>query len=238
MSLPIGKVLQLVQSEYSKGVQSVSTRLTYRHIYESFKGFRSKLLTEKANKKQTISQWAYQTLPCVELIPASIHECHCVPAVGCSALKTKYPIPKIIYGMDKPLIQSVTSLNGEIVYSESSWLGKKYKSGNKFTSGIPDYIVRNDNIIITHKGGPKIISITAVWDDPIDAALYPSYCKSECKGNECIECKSMLDFDFAIDQAMIPALIELTANSLIARFTQATEDATNNSRDTPAESSK
>ena len=237
--MTVGEIIQRIQSMYSKGVQSDDSRLTARHIYNKIVTVRAKLVSEKSKKKQKISQWNYQTLPCVELEIAPIHECPCIPPAGCKILKTKYPLPKPLTNLNAHLIQSVTSLDGSIVYSEIGWTEKKYKSFNKYTADKPDYFIRNNYLYITHKNGPKIITITGLFEDPLEVESYPSYCPSDdCKGGECNDCVSPLDKEFPIDDDLLDTLVEMSFNELIILFNQNIEDLTNDSKDNLVEPSK
>lgn len=233
--LKTSEIIQRIQSLYSKGVQSDDTRLSSRHIYNKILSVRAKLLNQQAKKKQKISQWNYQTLHCVELEKAPLHECPCLPPLGCSIMKTKYPIPQPISNLDKELIQSVTSLDGSIIYSEIGWVEKKYKSSNKYTASKPDYYIRNDFLYITHKNGPKVITITGLFENPFEVDEYPSLCDKDCK--DC-KCTSPLESDFPIDSSMIDTLVELAVQELIAVFSQSKEDLTNNTKDSIIEQSK
>lgn len=233
----ISEIIQRIQSLYSKGVQSDDSRLTPRHIYNKMVTVRTKLISQKAKKKQKISQWNYQTIPCVELEKAPIHECPCLPPIGCDILKTKNPLPEPLTDLNKHLLQSVTSLDGSIIYSEVGWTEKKYKSSNKYTGKKPDYFIRNDYLYVTHKSGPKIITITGLFEDPIEVENYPSFCPGEdC--TDCDDCTSPLDKDFPIDVDLIDTLIEMSVNELIILFSKNIEDLTNNTQDNIPEQSK
>ena len=132
--MKVEELIQRVLSAYNKGVQSDDNRLTPRHIYSTILSVRSKLLSEESEKKQKVNQWNYQTLPCVELIKTYPNECPCIPPIGCMILKSKYKLPRPLTNYDSHLIQSVSSLDGSIMFSETSWNEKKYKKGNKYTS--------------------------------------------------------------------------------------------------------
>ncbi len=74
MATTIGEAIQRVQSMYSKGVQSRSSRLSARHIYSALITARSILIKQQSNKNQKANQWTYQVLPCVELIKSTISD--------------------------------------------------------------------------------------------------------------------------------------------------------------------
>lgn len=224
----VGTIIQRIQSLYSKGVQSDDSRLTPRHIYSKMVTVRNRLLFQKSNKKQKINQWNYQVLPCVELIAAPIHECPCLPPVGCQILRSKNPLPKPLSGLNNHLLQYVSSLDGSIIYSEVSFQEYKYKKGNKYTSNKPDYWVHNGYLYITHKSGPKLITASGIFEDPLAQENYTPYCE-ECE--DCKECESMLDKVFPLDGELIEPLIELATQELVVLFSQIPQDSTNNSKD-------
>lgn len=226
--MKVGEIIQRIQSLYSKGVNSDDSRLTSRHIYNKILTVRSKLIYQKANKKQKLNQWNFQTLPCIELVKAEVHECPCLPPIGCSILKTKYPLPKPITNLTTHLIQSVSTIDGSVIYSEIGWNEYKYKKGNKYTANKPDYFIRNGHLFITYKSGPKVITVTGLFEDPWEAEKFPSYCP-DCE--DCIDCSSILDMEFPIDNDLTDTLIEFCIQELIIIFTQNQEDKTNNSKD-------
>ena len=252
----IKEIIQRVQSLYSKGVQSDDSRLPSRHIYSKLLTSRAKLITQKLNKRQPISQWVYQTLDCVELVETLPYECPCLPPVGCKILKTKHPLPQPLMGMmNGHSLESVTSLEGSITFSETTWKNKKYTAGSKYTANKPDYYFRNNYLYVTTKGSPKVIAITGLFNDPIEADKYPSICGSTpCKdpiivdgrtvdptlfpSDNCPECMGPLDKEFPIDLSMVDTIIELAANELINVFNQSKEDITNNSIDSPLPETK
>lgn len=240
----IGEAIQRVQSLYSKGVQSDDTRLSRRHIYSVLLSIRNLLFVQKANKRQPISQWNYQTINCVELIKAEPYECPCLPSIGCVILRTKEPLPKPLTGLiNGHLIQSVTSLDGSIIYSPTTWEDKKYKKGSKYTANKPDYYIRDNYLYITTKKGPKAITITGIFEDPVEVKNYPSICEDKGCGestpeDNCPDCQSPLEIDLPIDKDMAKTWIEMAAQELLSMFSQGREDVSNNTRDSLKEESK
>lgn len=231
-----GELIQRVQSLYSKGVQSDDTRLSEMHIYNKLITTRNKLIYQKLNKRQKINQWSYQDLPCIELIKAPVHECACLPNIGCSVLRSKYKIPKIISNIDRHLIQSVSSLDGSVIFSESTFETQKYAKGNKFTSAVSDYYIRNGYLYITLDKSLEVITLTAIFENPEEAENFPSYCQDGfCP--DC-QCMSMQEKDFYIDSELIDTMIEITVQELVEVFSQMREDITNDTRDSLIQESK
>lgn len=235
--ITIGEVIQRFQSLYSKGAQSDDSRLTPRHIYSKMKTVRAKLIIEQSKKKQKINNWNYQTLNCIEMIVVSGHECPCLPPMGCEMLRTKHKIPKPLSNMDSTLITNVSTIDGSITYSEITLRDKKYKKGNRYTANKPDYFIQNEYLYITHVlNSPRVISITGIFENPLDVDKFPTLCKEDCV--ECEDCTSMLDKEFPLDLDLVEALVQISVEELIGIFSQSIEDQSNNTLDSLKEQSR
>lgn len=226
--MKLGEAIQRVQSMYSRGVQSKNTRLSSRHIYSALMSARSTLLQQQYNKNQKISQWAHQTLPCVELVPAKLHECLCVPDEGCTILRTKHKLPQPIAGIDKHLIQSVSSIDGiGEVYDESTLTGYRYNKGNKFTPDRSVFYPHNEYLFITLKVLSKAVMVVAPFGDVVAAAQFPSLCECDDCG-----CEDLMEMQFPFDSDLETALIQLASNECINMFKQMKQDINSNTIDT------
>mgnify|MGYP000294406911 CR=1 FL=1 len=230
--MTIGEIIQRVQSLYSKGVESDDSRLSSRHIYNKLLSSRSKLISQKANKKQNISSWNYQTLPCVNLIKVPAHECPCFPPVGCEVLRSEYKLPDPISGLSGVLIKSVTSIERSLKIDAITINAVNSQKGNKYTSKKTNYFIQDGYLYITTPTNLKVVSIIGLFEDPIDAI---SYCNS-CTG--CINCLNYKEEEFPISSDLVDALIELTVIEVIQIFSKRIEDATNNTRDNIAQQTK
>jgi hypothetical protein len=232
----IGELIQRIHSLYAKGVHSDETRLMSRHIYNKLLSVRSVLLYRKLNSRQKISQWNYQTLSCVEMVTVPIQDCPCIPPLGCYILRTKHPLPKPLTKYTKHLIKSVTSLDGQTIYAEIDWEDKKYKADNKYTAKKPDYFIRNKYLYITTTKYPEVITITGLFQDPLEVEAFPSYCCNDAVKPE--TCISVYDKEFPIDDELIDPMIELCFKELIQLFNSNLEDGTNNTNDNTQQNSK
>jgi hypothetical protein len=231
------KIIQAISSIYDKGIASDDSRLSQRQIFNRMVPTRGRLLVQQANKRQKISQWSYQTLPCVEMIKAQPYECPCVPPVGCGIYRSKYPLPEPVTGINNHLIQSVTSLDGTTIYSETSWEEKKYKAGNRYTSHMPDYFIRNSYLYITaDKMFNKVIPVTGLFNDPVEAWDFMDSCNEGC--TDCDDCLSYLEREFPLDENNVDTMIRLLQQELISPFVQMREDRTSNTADSDTQTSK
>lgn len=223
----LGEGIQRVQSLYSRGLQSQDTRLTARHIYSALITGRAVLLSQQYNKNQLVNEWSYQTLPCVELIKAPVHECPCVPSAGCMILRSKHKIPKPISGIDKHLFKPITSLDGTLRVDDDTFENVKYASGNKYTSNKPSAFFRNQYLYIVARRSLKVVPLTGLFEDIVAAKQFQSYCE-DC--NDC-NCDDIMDMEFPIDGDLVKPLIDIAAQELIGIMKQVKEDKNANATD-------
>lgn len=232
-----GEIIQRVQSLYSKGVQSDDTRLRPRHIYNKLLTVTSKLYEQQKNKKQKINQWSYQLLPCVEVITVPIHDCPCLPTLGCILQRTKHKIPAPISGYSHHLIQSVTTLDGQTQFGEITWIGYKYKVGSKYTAKKPDYFIKGEYLWISTPIKQTVITIEGLFGNAEKVLNFPNFCDEQpddcgLTSTPTISCDSIYDATFPIEESMIDALIELSLQELVVAFNEfGREDLTNNAKD-------
>ena len=223
----VAEAIQRIQSIYSRGVQSQDSRLMPKHIWNKLLTVRESLVIQKANKNQPISQWVYQTVPCVELVKAAPYECPCVPPSGCILLRSKFPFPIPVTALKGDLIQSVSSLDGNFIIDGTDFATNKYNEGNKYTSKKPQRFLYNNYLYITVVTQLKVVQVTMIAQNPEEVWNYPSFCEEEC--TEC--CISPLDRRFPLDNDTTDVAIQLASNELISVFTQMRADIFNNTQD-------
>ena len=213
-----------VNNRYSKGVKSQNSRLSNRLIYSKLKSTRSKLLVEKSNKKEVISGDCYQLLSGIEMVQTT-SSLYPELSIGSVILVTANDLPRFIYDNDIPLIQFVSNIEGSKVYNRTTFQTIKNAKGRKFTGDNANYFLITSSMFINHPQHPKVAMIRAIFDDPIQAALYPIY--GDCDTN----CTSYLDFPFALDEDTGNVVIQLVVEELLSIFTKRQEDRLNNAQD-------
>ena len=224
----VGNIIQRVQSLYSKGVESDDSRLMRRHVYDKMLSSRALLVFHKVNKKQFLSKWNYNMLPCVELIKVDENDCPCIPAPGCQILRSKHKLPKPVNSIGGYMLDSVMSTNGAILFHEATYKSKLWRSGDKYTAAKPDYFIKDDYLYITSTRKLKSITVIGLFADPLEAEAYPSF----CDGITSDDCPvSPVDIEFPIDEELIDALVELTVKELSVGFRPGHEDRRNDSID-------
>jgi len=228
--MKVGKLIERIQSLYSKGVASQSTRLSDELIYNKLITSRSMILVSESRKKRKIGEWNFQTIPCIELIKSDIYECDCINNPECKILRSKYQLPRPLFNYDYKLLKPVTSLNGNIIFTETTFEELKYSLlGNKFTNNIPKSFVRNRYLYLINIQGIKVVSLTGLFEDPIEVSTFPNYCNSKKKKDKI--CVNPYDIEFPIDNYLIDYLIEITIKELLVPFANSKEDIDNNNLD-------
>jgi hypothetical protein len=231
----VRQLIERVKTPYNKGIASDDSRLSSQYIYSKLITTRNRLVAQQLNRTQKVNQWVYQVLHCVELIVAPVYECPCVPPVGCTIYRSKFKLPKPLNSYSQHAIQSVTTIDGEIVFDEITWEEKRMKSHNRYTANKPDYFIKNDYLYVTQKTGPTLLTLQGLFDDPIEAYKYPSKC-DDCV--DCHDCFSPLDMEFPIDGNQIDTLVEMARTEILQDFSSNREDSSNNGADSPEQETK
>lgn len=196
----------------------VETLPSNRRIYSKVRTLRSKLISQSVNKKQNISNWNFQTLPCIEMILADINECPCLPDLGFRILKSKHKIPRPLTDLNSHMFKSVVGLDGMTTYFETSFNARQYKKGAKYTKGSTDFFFHNGYIWMNSKLYPEMIPLTGLFEDPLEVSRFINEC---CSGPQ--NCTSYLDFDFPVDSSMFDTIIEMGVPELIGIKTKPTQ---------------
>jgi len=231
------ELIQKVQSLYSKGAQSRASRLTPRHIYGKMLTVRAKIFVQKINKKQLISNWDYQTLPCVEFIKVSVHECPCLPANfpmnRCGIYRSKHKIPRILTAHGRHMIKSLSTVDGATHYPGITFEEQAYRAYSKYTGTLSSYYVKDGYIWLTYNrmednnnNNLTVLTLDALFQDPMEAANFESYCITQDG-----DCLGALEQDFPIDYADVELIVNMTVQELLGVFVNNREDITNNSID-------
>lgn len=197
----VRELIERVTSVYNQGVKNYYDRLSNRRIYSIISGVRSQLLTQMANKKQTITRWNYQTLDCVELETIDRSSCPCEVPTTCTILRSVEKIPPIINSLYGLLIDNVTLVDGTII-NQTSDNKAKYKKYSKYTSKTPYYFIKNDYLYVINLDHLKYITITAVFEDLIDV-----YHLFKCGSQYDICNYSALDYNVPIDESLLNVLV-------------------------------
>lgn len=226
----IGEAIARVKHPHNKGIESGDSRLSNRLIYSKLRTVRERLLSQEIKKRQALSEWSYQTIPCIEMIIAPSHECPCIPSEGCEILRSKYKIPEIFTDNNKHIIKSVSKIVGTSSNSqfyETTWMGVKNNTGNKFAKHPQEFFIHNGYLYIINNKKLEVITMVALFNDPIEAVKFAQQGKCETVTT----CTSYLEYDLHIDGKLDEALLQLTSEEIIYIYAQMKDDTRNDSDD-------
>lgn len=119
----------------------------------------------------------FKTLPCVELIEVDKVEACCDVQSGCTIMRTKDPLPKIMTSANGPLIRIVSSIDGATdvgITEPLTYQRLQYTSGAKYNKGLY-YWYMNDYMYFPNIGWPQV-KITALFEG--DISKYQ--CEDKC----------------------------------------------------------
>lgn len=197
-----------------------SRRLVYYHLIK----FRAAILSSRMeNRKQTVSLFNRQTIPCIPLEKVDVHDCPCVPVSGCYFLRSVYPIPD-------PLGTSlvVSAIDGSINYTFVEWERFKYRTQSRIQANRNRayFTVKEFQgqyyIYVYNDKHRDYITVTAVFEDPLVVQNFP-----DCEGR-IDPCFSPLDQTFVLDQELIPVMYDMALKGLFPAKEQAPVDTVNN----------
>lgn len=193
-----------------KGFLSDDNGWSSRLIFHYLLKYRARILAEKmGDRKSRVSLFNRQTIPCIPLEEIDIVECPCAPASGCTFLRTKYSVPEVL---GESFI--VSSIDGSINYSFVEWERFKYKLKSRVQAdrNRPYFTIREiDNeyyVYVYNDVHKKLISVTAVFESPLDVQAYPS-----CDGVT-DPCFKPLEQKFILDEDLVPIIYEMAFDML------------------------
>lgn len=220
----VNEIIQRVQSLYSKGVASDDTRLSSRHIYNKLISARSLVLLQQSKKRQKISDWSYQILPCVEIIEVPVTDCPFIPDNTFKVKRTKYRLPKPITSIIAHNIEWVFSLDNNIKFDESNRLEILHSKGNRYTSKLSKYVPDDGYLYLFGKNLPEVIKVKMLCEDPAEAIDFKYNSKTITL------CLTPLEMDFPIETGYIELIVEMCVKELIEIFRGQKEDIKQDSK--------
>ena len=156
--MTIRNILDTIISYQSGGVQSDDRRLHPKLIYNTLLGIRSTLIVNKINKKQLISDWTQQLLPCLKFISVDISLCPCIPPRGCTVMRSERRIPKFLSSLSYIAIEGLFTADLTTKFTYTTRSSFNTIKGNKYTSTkIKKFMVVDDYIYVNGDDIPEVM---------------------------------------------------------------------------------
>lgn len=219
------EIIERVQSIYSKGAASDNTRLSSRHVFSKLKSAKALIIKRELDKNRKVSEFNFDYLECIEMVKALPYECPCAPPQGCEILKTKCKLPHAVTYRNGGFIQSVSSIDGSIIFNKTTWEHKQYRQFNRYVKPDNDYYIKDGYLYITTNKNLQAITVKGIFMDSLDNS-----CKKCCEDQE-QSCVSKLDETFNIEPDLIDVVVELAVQEIVEPFTKIKQDEENDGSD-------
>lgn len=215
--MTIGEAIQRVESTLVSGLPAVfrGNYISHRWIYSVLKSMRSRILVQKANKRQKISSWNRQTITCVPLIEVPVEQCSCYGTGNCTIKRTEQRIPEILTGLSDYLIDNVMSGGNRIdIVGKNS---VKYQSYSRFTNNSTVAFLDDGYVYVKNAGFVDYIDVTAVFDDPVEAQAFNASNSCDSEDNTGC-CENIRQMEFPIDNDLTDTCIMMTIQEMSMAF--------------------
>lgn len=230
----IRELIERVVHGYEEGMPSDDNRLANRRVYSELLSNGQKLLKQRLDAGQQPSDFQYSYIDCIQLQCDVVHECDCLPkSLGTKYWKSVHPLPEIMSSRKGLTINYISTLEGAR-YSKSSFKQLQYiEKGSRYTSKKPKWFIKNNHLFVKKSDEVKVIAISAVFADPVEAASIQTMCSPNP-----IVCSPM-DLQFNIvDPNQVEDLIRMTLNKLNQLENMRLEDRTNDASNSHPQKAK
>ena len=223
----IRDLISRIKALYNKGAASDDSRLSNRHVYSKIRSTRSILIKREQDKKVKTNPWNIQVLNCIQLEVVDPSSCDCVISSGCKLLRSKCKLPKPIQSKLGTGVENVSTIDGSNVFSPTTWAKKRYKSGNKYTSDVSDYFIRDEYLYVTHNTLLTTIAVGGIFEDPYAVEEFNANGDCACATYKDQPCVNPMDSQLALDEFLVEPLMQLCVQELIQVFAMMPEDKEN-----------
>lgn len=217
--MKVNEIIYYIQNVLNKGSRSDDSLYSDRQIYFILKNIRAKLIKQKYDKYNRLSESNYQLIDCMELVKEELYDCPCFTS-DCKVLVTKYEVPNILNSRNNPLIEVYTPKGEKI--SRTTLDSYKYNQYSKTKKDKMFWFSHNDKIVVVGSTLMKAIRIKAIFEDPLELGDIVSYCTSNA-------CYDPSVSKFPLDAELVDSLTKMSYDELVRVMTIMPNDEINNS---------
>lgn len=185
---------------------SDDSELSLDQVYFKIATVRAFLIRQDQSKGRSLSDNVLQTVGCLDISKVNASEC-CGITAPCEIYRSNIQIPRPIEIYQKDLITRVAGVDitgpswNPISLAQVQWAGI-----SKWTKGTVKWFVKDRYIYVLNNPGVQKISVTGVFEDPMDLSRIPNCSSSSCYN---------ADNEYPISAHMIPQLKELVLEDLM-----------------------
>lgn len=164
---------------------------------------RSRLIEQKADKYNFISEQSYQSL-CVDLAKASFHNCCEAPATDCQVLKSTIEIPRFLNTRSGNHLK-VMDLEGTTI-NEYSLTSSKYSQYSLIGPQV-GWFMHDNHLYVINNSFIETVLLNALFDNPQEIN------ELSCPVDE--DCTDFMAQEFPIDSDLVDPMYKMTIQMLV-----------------------
>lgn len=224
--MKINEAISRLRVLLENGVASDDTQLAHRFLYSILKTLRTKRIRQRIDSVLYLSPFYYNTIDCLPLELGKFADCPCFTN-DCFILRSKYKIPKIVSTRNKLAIKAVTTIDGKNIY-ETSPTKDDHKEYSRTKTKNLFYFIHNGYLFITGSTTLKVVTITAIFENPLDLADINA-CDPD--GNALpIVCFDPKEQDFPIDEDLFDDIEDMALEKIYKVMLRMPNDNENNAK--------
>lgn len=213
--MKVGEAIDRIQSMYSRGAASSSSRLQSRYIYNAIKTARA-LIAEDVFWRS--GGFEYSNI-CVDIEEVAPDKCGCRPSMGVTFWRSCKQIPTPLKRRDKYLV-SASSVDGTMTISQTTWEAARHREGSRYK--LNEFYIKDGYFWYISTGHRiKSFDLNGVWFDPVEAEAF---------NNVVVDAN---DVDIRTSPALWERIMEVVKNDL-SFFIKMQEDGTTDGKDNPS----
>jgi len=217
--MKLNEIIYYIQNVLNKGPRSDDSLYSDRQVYFILKSIRAKLIKQKYDKYNRISEANYQLIDCMELTKQELYDCPCF-TTDCKVLVTNYEIPNILNSRNLPLIEVYTPKGEKI--SRTTLNAYKYNKYSRTKEDKLFWFYHDNKIVVLGSTLLKAIRIKGIFEDPVELGSITSYCTSNV-------CFDPYTSNFPLDAELVDSLTKMAYDEFVRVMAMMPNDQTNNS---------
>ncbi len=224
----LGEIVSNIRLNVAKELMMEASLIRPRHIYYTFIRKRATVIENRLRDDKRMSRTNEQVITCAKLVKSSPVECNCLNLVGCKIYRSECKLPKTLSNTTNYEIKNVSSMDGNLIFIETTWESFNTIKYKKYTSNMPHYMVYNDYIYVINnyidEEPIEYINFSGIFDDPIKVLECNSCNVVTVNPNTgLVKCDSIYDFEFPLSGKLLDTAVQLTLQELVANYKELTD---------------
>lgn len=212
-----------IRNLINKGVGSDDSAYSLRFIAHLLNVARAVLTEQKADKYHYISEQSFQSL-CIDLEPATFHNCCSVTDVECKILRSKNPLPKFLNTRWGDFAKVMT-LVGEVLSKTSPTMNSYSAYTITNTTPKPGWFIHDNHLYIINNVHLEKALMNSLFDNPVEIA------ELNCPASNTTTCPAWYDNEYPIDPDLVSPAYRMVLDSIYRTYNLPPQDTNNDAQD-------